>query len=216
MNPVKTLRLTLVAALLTAGTLAANSAQAQAPLKIGYTSVQYVLSQMPESKQIESSLKTYNEQLAAQMKSKYAEYETKLKAYQGGAAGMTDVVKADKEKELTGLQQSIQEFQRSAEQSLQQKQQSLLRPALDKLQKTIDDVATENGYTYVLNSDGDTPTLLHGPKEGDISEVVLKKMGITPTAPAPLKAGPTTGATAAPAAPVAAPTAGKAKTKSKK
>nr|WP_240047343.1 OmpH family outer membrane protein [Hymenobacter nivis] len=212
----KTLRLTLAAALLTAGTLAANSAQAQAPLKIGYTSVQYVLSQMPESKQIESSLKTYNEQLAAQMKSKYGEYETKLKAYQQGAAGMTDVVKADKEKELTGLQQSIQEFQRSAEQSLQQKQQSLLRPALDKLQKTIDDVANENGYTYVLNSDGDTPTLLHGPKDGDISEIVLKKMGITPTAPVPLKAGPTAGAMAAPAAPVAAPAGTKTKTKSKK
>ncbi|OGX90756.1 OmpH family outer membrane protein [Hymenobacter coccineus] len=216
MNPVKTLRLTLAAALLTAGTLGANAAQAQAPLKIGYTSVQYVLSQMPESKQIESSLKTYNEQLAAQMKSKYTEYQGKLDAYQKSANTMTDVVKADKEKELTGLQQSIQEFQRSAEQSLQQKQQSLLRPALDKLQKTIDDVATENGYTYVLNSDGDTPTLLHGPKEGDISEIVLKKMGITPTAPAPLKAGPTTGVITTPAAPVAAPAATKTKTKSKK
>lgn len=217
MNPVKTLRLTLAAALLTAGTLGANSAQAQAPLKIGYTSVQYILSQMPESKQIESSLKTYNEQLAAQMKSKYTEYQGKLDAYQKSANTMTDVVKADKEKELTGLQQSIQEFQRSAEQSLQQKQQSLLRPALDKLQKTIDDVATENGYTYVLNSDGDTPTLLHGPKEGDISEIVLKKMGITPTAPAPLKAGPTTGAAATPAAPAsAAPGVNKTKTKSKK
>ncbi|MEJ7664079.1 MAG: OmpH family outer membrane protein [Hymenobacter sp.] len=85
MNPVKTLRLTFAAALLTAGTLAAHSAQAQAPLKIGYTSVQYVLSQMPESKQIESSLKTYNAQLEAQMKSKYTEYQTKLDAYQKGA-----------------------------------------------------------------------------------------------------------------------------------
>lgn len=216
MNSVKTLRLALAAALLTAGTLAANTAQAQAPLKIGYTSVQYILSQMPESKQIESSLKTYNDQLTAQMKSKVTDYQTKLDAYQKSANTMTDVVKADKEKELTGLQQSIQEFRGSAEQSLQQKQQGLLRPALDKLQKTIDDVATENGYTYVLNSDGDTPTLLHGPKDGDISEIVLKKMGITPTAPAPLKAGPTTPAatTAAPAS--ATPGVNKMKTKSKK
>ena len=217
MNSVKTLRLALAAALLTAGTLAANTAQAQAPLKIGYTSVQYILSQMPESKQIESSLKTYNDQLTAQMKSKVTDYQTKLDAYQKSANTMTDVVKADKEKELTGLQQSIQEFRGSAEQSLQQKQQGLLRPALDKLQKTIDDVATENGYTYVLNSDGDTPTLLHGPKDGDISEIVLKKMGITPTAPAPLKSGPTSAANATPAAPASAtPSASKTKLKSKK
>lgn len=217
MNSVKTLRLALAAALLTAGTLAANTAQAQAPLKIGYTSVQYILSQMPESKQIESSLKTYNDQLTAQMKSKVTDYQTKLDAYQKSANTMTDVVKADKEKELTGLQQSIQEFRGSAEQSLQQKQQGLLRPALDKLQKTIDDVATENGYTYVLNSDGDTPTLLHGPKDGDISEIVLKKMGITPTAPAPLKSGPTTTPNTTPTAPASAtPSAGKTKVKSKK
>ena len=196
----KNLRLTLAAALLTAGTLAATSAQAQAPLKIGYTSVEYVLSQMPESKQIESDLKTYNGQLEAQLKSKYADYQTKAEAYQKGEATMTDVVKADKQKELQTLQQSIQEFQRSAEQSLQQKQQSLLKPALDKLQKNIDAVATDNGYTYVLNSDGASPVLLHGPKEGDISDLILKKMGITPSAPAPVIKTPTTPApTPAPA-----------------
>ena len=213
MKLVKIFRLTLAAALLTAGTLAATSAQAQAPLKIGYTDVQYVLAQMPESKQIESDLKVYNTQLEGQLKSKSAELETKYKAYQQGEATMTDIVKADKQKEMQGMQQSIQEFQQSAQQSLQQKQQTLLKPALDKLQKNIDIVANENGFTYVFNSDGGgSPLLLHAPKEGDISDLVLKKMGITPGAAAPIKSGP---------APIVAPTpvnnsAGKTKTKTKK
>ena len=215
MNLVKIFRLTLAAVLLTAGTLAATSAQAQAPLKIGYTDVQYVLAQMPESKQIESELKTYNSQLEAQLKSKYAEYQAKGEAYQKAAGTMTDVVKADKEKELQGLQQSIQEFQQSAQQSLQQKQQALLKPALDKLQKNIDLVADENGFTYVFNSDsGGSPLLLHAPKDGNISDLVLKKMGITPGAAAPIKSGP-----ASPSAPISAPAmpgAGKTKIKTKK
>jgi outer membrane protein len=211
MNLVKIFRLTLAAALLTAGTLAATSAQAQAPLKIGYTDVQYVLAQMPESKQIESDLKTYNSQLENQLKSKYEEYQTKLAAYQKGEATMTDVVKADKQKELQSLQQSIQEFQRSAEQSLQQKQQTLLKPALDKLQKNIDAVADENGFTYVFNSDGGgSPLLLHAPESGNISDLVLKKMGITPGAAPTIKSGPTTPAST----PAPAP-AGKTKTKTK-
>jgi outer membrane protein len=113
---------------------------------------------------------------------------------------MTDVVRADKEKELTGLQGSIQEFQRSADNSLQQKQQTLLKPALDKLQKTIDEVAKENGYTYVLNSDGASPVLLHGPKEGDISDMILKKMGVTPGA---AQAAPAAAPAATPAKPAA-------------
>ena len=209
MNLVKIFRLTLAAALLTAGTLAATSAQAQAPLKIGYTDVQYVLAQMPESKQIESDLKAYNSQLENQLKSKYEEYQTKLGAYQKGEATMTDVVKADKQKELQSLQQSIQEFQRSAEQSLQQKQQTLLKPALDKLQKNIDAVADENGFTYVFNSDGGgSPLLLHAPESGNISDMVLKKMGITPGAAAPIKSGP-------PASTPAPAPAGKTKTKTK-
>ena len=215
MNLVKTFRLTLAAALLTAGTLAATSAQAQAPLKIGYTDVQYVLAQMPESKQIESELKTYNTQLEAQLKSKYADYQAKGEAYQKAAGTMTDVVKADKEKELQGLQQSIQEFQQSAQQSLQQKQQTLLKPALDKLQKNIDLVADENGFTYVFNSDsGGSPLLLHAPKDGNISDLVLKKMGITPGAAAPIKSGP-----ASPSMPASAPAApglNKTKIKTKK
>ncbi|GAA4001451.1 hypothetical protein GCM10022408_10880 [Hymenobacter fastidiosus] len=202
-------RLALIAAVFT---LASSSAAlAQAPLKIGYTSVEYVLSQMPESKQIESDLKAYSSQLEAQLKSKYSDYQAKAEAYQKGASTMTEVVRADKEKELTGLQTSIQEFQRSADQSLQQKQQTLLKPALDKLQKTIDVVAEENGYTYVLNSDGASPVLLHGPKEGDISDLVLKKMGVTPGAAAAAKVA-TPAATATPVVPAST----KTKTKTKK
>ncbi|TGE26778.1 OmpH family outer membrane protein [Hymenobacter metallicola] len=209
MNIMNKIRLALAVAVLTFST--ATSALAQAPLKIGYTSVEYVLSQMPESRQIESDLKAYSSQLEAQLKSKYADYQTKAEAYQKGASTMTDVVRADKEKELTNLQTSIQEFQRSADQSLQQKQQSLLKPALDKLQKTIDQVADENGYTYVLNSDGASPVLLHGPKEGDISDLVLKKMGVTPGAPKAAPAATTPAATPAPAT-----TPAKTKTKTKK
>ena len=215
MNLVKTFRLTLAAVLLTAGTLAATSAQAQAPLKIGYTDVQYVLAQMPESKQIESELKTYNGQLEAQLKSKYAEYQSKGEAYQKGEGAMTEVVKADKQKELQSLQQSIQEFQQSAQQSLQQKQQTLLKPALDKLQKNIDIVADENGFTYVFNSDsGGSPLLLHAPKDGDISDLVLKKMGITPGAAAPVKSGPAS--TVSPVAAPVTPGINKTKVKTKK
>ncbi|UOG75450.1 OmpH family outer membrane protein [Hymenobacter tibetensis] len=192
---------------------AAAPAVASGPLKIGYTSVEYVLSQMPESRQIEADLKAYSTQLENQLKSKYADYQGKAEAYQKGAATMTDVVKADKEKELTTMQQSIQEFQRSADQNLQQKQQTLLKPALDKLQKTIDAVANENGYTYVLNSDGASPVLLHGPKEGDISDLVLKKMGVTPGANA-AAAAPKVSAPAA--TPVSNTAASKTKVKTKK
>jgi outer membrane protein len=215
-NRVKTVHLTFAAALLVVGSFFAPAAHAQAPLKIGYTSVEYVLSQMPERKQIESDLKAYSTQLEAQMKSKQTAFQTKLEQYQKGGSTMTAVVKADTEKELQTMQQGLQEFSSTAQQSLQQKQQQLLSPALDKIQKNIDLVAAESGYTYVLNSDaGSSPILLHGPKDGDISDLILKKMGITPTAAAPAPTAQPAAQSSATKTPVA-PAATPAKPKSKK
>lgn len=208
-------RLVLATAALTLTAATATLAQT-APLKIGYTNVDYVISQMPESKQIESQLKDYSTQLKNQLDAKVADYRKKVDAYQGLPASTPEPVRADKEKELQTLQASIQEFQQSAEQSVQQRQQTLLKPVYDKLQKTIDVVAEKNGYTYVFNSDagfGTTPILLHGPKDGDISDIVLKEMGVTPgqAAAAPAAQAPKPATTPAPTAP-----AGDSKTKLKK
>src|SRR6185369_9502066 len=75
--------------------------------KIGYADWDYIFSQMPDYKQIDNELKTHGDQLQAQLKAKYAEYESKLKTYQAGAATMLDAVRRDKEAELTQLQENI-------------------------------------------------------------------------------------------------------------
>src|SRR5687768_5291100 len=62
------------------------------PIKIGYTNVDYVLSMMPESKQIESDLRTYSSQLETQLQAKIKDYEGKMQAYEKGASTMTDVI----------------------------------------------------------------------------------------------------------------------------
>lgn len=169
------------------------------PLKIGYTNVEYILLQMPESKQIESQLKDHSTQLENQLKGKYSEYETKLQAYEKGAATMDATIRADKEKELMGLNNSIQEFQRNAQMSLQQKEKSLVDPIITKIDKAIKDVAKENGYTYVISNQA----LLAGPEDGDISPLVLKKLGVDPAkaqqTPEPAAAKPAAKPAATPA-----------------
>jgi outer membrane protein len=196
-----------------------SNAQTASPLKIGYTNVEYILALMPESKQIESDLKAYSTQLETQLQTKYKEYQTKGETYQKGAATMTDVIRADKEKELMNLQSSIEEFQKNAEASLQKKQQTLLEPAYKKMQKAIDDVAKENNITYIFNSDagyGTNAILLHAPESDNVSDLVLKKMGVTP----PVKGAAAPGMTTTPAAnntkPAAMPAPAKPAAKKKK
>lgn len=171
--------LIMVLLLVSAGAIAQTAAPVQ---KIGYADWNYIFSQMPEYKQIDSELKTHGTQLENQLKAKYQDYETKLKAYQDGAPKMVDAVRRDKELELTQLQENITKFQQDAQASLQRKQNELMEPVFTKVGKTIEAVAKEQGYAFILNPQslsGDD-IILYGDEKFDISDLVLKKMGITP------------------------------------
>jgi outer membrane protein len=160
----------------------AVSAQAQETQKIGYADWEYIFSQLPEFKQIDNELKTHGTQLENQLKAKYADYETKVKAYQGMPATTPDAIKADKERELAGLQESIQKFQQDAQTSLQNKQTALMDPVFKKVGKAIEDVAKENGYAFIMAPQvmGGGDILLYSDEKYNVSTLVLKKLGVTP------------------------------------
>lgn len=150
-------------------------------LKLGYTNVEDLVVLMPESKTIESELKSYKNQLDNSLSQKMKEFEEKYTNYQKGASMMSDVIRADKERELRNLQESIEAFQKDAEMSIQRKQIDLLDPVLKKVQKAIEDVANENGFDYIFNTEGGfgSSILLHMPKQDDVTNLVMKKLNIS-------------------------------------
>lgn len=152
-------------------------------IKIGYTNVDYILNLLPEAKQISTDLEAYESQLTKQLQTKIEEFQKKMQAFEQGAATMTEVVRADKQEELQNLQASIQKFQREADSSLMSKRAELFEPAYNKIQVAIDEVSKENGYTHVFSSDASGfPILLYAQEEDNISDLVLKNLGITPPA----------------------------------
>lgn len=175
-------------------------AQAQTQ-KIGTANVEYILSNMPETKKIEADLQAYEKQLRTQLESKGAEYQRKLDEYQKGVQSgmMPAAVIADKEKELMTMQQSIQEFEKTAQQDLESKSMSMLDPVLAKVQASIDKVAAAHDYTYIISTHvdygGSAIVLYSKNKEAnDISNLVLKDMGIV-VSPTPTTTTGTTGTT---------------------
>ncbi|MHA8106273.1 OmpH/Skp family outer membrane protein [Aquirufa sp. 5-AUSEE-100C1] len=181
---------------------------AKAQVKIGFINADYILSQMPEAKQVEEDLKNTQKQYETLYQGKVKDFQDKLAVYEKLSADpkTADIIKQDKEKELQNLQTSIQEFQQNSQSSLQKKQAQLLQPLLKKVEENMHAVAAENAYTYVFNYDagmGTAPILLHYPADANMSDLVLKKMGITPK-PVTATATPATAAPAT-AAPAAAP-----------
>ena len=150
-------------------------------LKIGYTNAEYLLGLLPEAKQIEAELRAYETQLQNQLKAKYQDLQTKIGDYQANEASYNELIKADKQRELTNLQESLQQFQTDAEQSLVTKRNKLLQPAVEKIGTAIQAVSEENGYSMVLSAGSPGfDVLLYASEKHDISKMVLKKLGIDP------------------------------------
>jgi outer membrane protein len=160
---------------------AAAQAQTPTPSKIGFADPDYILSQMPEYKQIDAELKSTTTQLRNQIDTKAQEFQKKLKDYQDNMNTMIDAVRANTERELEQLQTNLQKLQQDAQTSIQNKQLQLLQPVNEKIGKAIADVAKENGYTLIVNARaGGFDVVLYGDDNIDLSDLVLKKMGITP------------------------------------
>jgi outer membrane protein len=192
----------LLAVLLLTCVVSTPQAQAQTkPLRIGYTNQQLLFGYLPESAQIETEIRAYEQKLSEALNVKKAYLETKVQEFQS----LRDQGKLKPEeeetmrKDLVKLQEEVQKAYSDAETKLSEKSETLLKPVQAKIQSAIDAVAAEEGYTYVFNATaGNTSVLLHGPAEDDITDKVLKKMGITRPAPSTAPGG-------TPAAPGTAP-----------
>ncbi|MEQ8240668.1 MAG: OmpH family outer membrane protein [Cyclobacteriaceae bacterium] len=171
-------KIIVVALTLTAVTFMAN---AQTGLKIGYTNADYVLSLLPEAKQIDAELKAYEKQLQNQLQAKYKDLQAKVADYETNVNSYDELIRADKEQEITALQQNIQQFSQDAETSMSKKRNQLLAPAYEKIGTAIENVAKENNYSHVFSAGSPGfDVLLYAREEDNISNLILKKLGITP------------------------------------
>ncbi len=151
-------------------------AQTQAPLKIGYVDFNTLLQAMPGIDSVRTALQKYQGTLTDQMDQMRAEFENKYLDYQSKSAGMSDIIKQNKEQELQQLQERIDAFQAQAQQDLQVKQQKLLQPLIDEAKQAVETVAKEKGYTYVLNAIEDV--VLYSTPANDLMPAVKLKLGI--------------------------------------
>lgn len=156
---------------------------ANAQLKVGYADANYILSLLPESKQVQQDLQSHESMIQKQLEAKYKDYQAKLADYQQNAEGMDQLIRQDKEQELVNLQQSIQQFEGEAQNSLSKKQGELLQPLFTKIGEAIEAVAVENNYDFIFSAGTQgVDILLYAKQDKNATNLVLKKLGIDPPA----------------------------------
>ena len=165
------------AILLTILTMALSLGLVQAQ-KIGHINSNELLIAMPERASIEAEIQNVAKQLETQLLAMQKELETKYQDFQAKEAMMTEAIRDDKIKELTGLEQRLKSFQENAQQDLQKKEQSLTEPLISKAKNAIEEVGKENGYTYIIDSGIGFILYMDPTTADDIMPLVKKKLGL--------------------------------------
>ena len=157
--------------------LSAHNMYALAQDKFGHVNSQEILMAMPERVTIENTLDTLQTQWENEMVKMREEYLAKIKEFQDKQATMPESIKQARQSEIVDLEQRISTFNQTASADLQQKQQELLTPVIDKIRKAIEEVGAENGFTYIFDMAAQS-IIYQSPKANDVTPLVKKKLGI--------------------------------------
>lgn len=154
----------------------ASNVFAQGKIKLGHINSDSLLKVMPGRDSAIVKIQAEAEVYQKLLTTMNTEYETKATEYQTNYNTMSELIKQTKLAELQDLQTRIEKFQTSAQDSLQAKQTELLQPIIDKAKTAIEEVAKENGYTYIFDSA--LGMILFSTDADDVLPLVKKKIGI--------------------------------------
>jgi outer membrane protein len=163
---------------ISAGIFGFSNANAQ---KIGYISADEIIQLMPEAASVQKDLDQFQQSLYQNAQDKKAAFDEAVQKFYKDSASMSASLKEVKRTELQKQVQDLSGEDQKIQNQFEQKRQELSLPIQKKLQGAIEDVAKENGYTYILPREA----LIVMPPSSDIGPLVRKKLGLKePTAPA--------------------------------
>lgn len=147
----KIITLLAVACASLAVTMVPGKASAQ-NLKFGHINVQELVALMPERDSAIVKLQKYAKDLQETLTGMQNDFNGKYDAYQKNKATWSQTIVDAKEKELSDLQERMQQFNQTAQQDYSSRQETLFAPVLKKAQDAIDRVAKAHGYIYVFDT----------------------------------------------------------------
>ncbi|HQH19865.1 MAG TPA: OmpH family outer membrane protein [Bacteroidales bacterium] len=156
--------------------ISAITVNAQTKVKLGYVNSDSLMLIMPgvdsANQVLQLEYKTYQSQLTTMQ----TELNTKYQDYQTNLSTMSELIKQTKMAELQDINTRIESFTASADTAFQTKKLELFKPIQDKALKAIEEVAKENGYTYIFDSA--VGILLYKSESDNLMPLVKKKIGI--------------------------------------
>ena len=129
--------------------LASLTLQAQTLGRVNFNELVMLMPEMDQAREvIQASQKEAEETYSAMVE----EFQSKATQYQQKQATWTAAIRESKERELSDMQNRIQEFQNNISQELQQQQQTLMAPINEKAHQAVTELAKAKGITVLFDA----------------------------------------------------------------
>ena len=150
--------------------------------KFAYIDSKYVLSHMPEYVAAQKQINELSAEWQAQVEQKYTAIEQLEKSFQAEKILLTEEMKKKREADINERREEVKQYQKSkfgVEGDLFKKREELVAPIQEQIFQAIEDIASQSQYMVVFDKASHSNMLYTNPKH-DISDKVLKKMGLKP------------------------------------
>ena len=143
-----------------------------ADLKIAYVDIHKVVNECNVGKEAKNTIVKEAEKLHRQLTEKQKELQTMKESYDKQALMLTPDARATKEKEFQNKVRELQRWQEDAQNELNQKRTDAERNIYIRLQKVIQKIGADEGYTFILEKNENF--MLYASKTIDITDRVIK------------------------------------------
>ncbi|HET7584608.1 MAG TPA: OmpH family outer membrane protein [Gemmatimonadaceae bacterium] len=156
---------------------------AQGAPKFAYVNSQAILAQAPGRAEAEAQFNKEMDGYRQELKRMQDSLNAMLQSYSQNEATLTPAQKQTQQDAIRSKQGEYQQRAQALEEKASQREAELMRPIMDQVQKVIEGIRTEDGYTMIFDASSGGP-IVAADKNLDITQKVIARLQTTgkPTA----------------------------------
>lgn len=145
---------------------------------IAHINVDSMLVEMPEYQAVMATLQADQARFESEAKEMNAELERGAQVLQANAGTWTELRQRQDQQRLQDMYNTIQEYLKTAQQTLQSKEMELVTPVYEKLQAAINEAAKESKANYVLDASKSKGMIIFASGGLDLTTAVKAKLSM--------------------------------------
>jgi len=149
---------------------------ADAQVKFGYFSYDDAFRSMPEYAIAQANLNDLRSKYDAETKRVEEEFNRKYEEFLEGQSDFAPTILQKRQTELQELLKKNVAFKAEASKLLQQAEVDAYAPLRDRLAKVLQTIGSREGYTFILNTDGDACPYIDPTMGEDVTEKVKEAL----------------------------------------